>query len=187
MIIAVGSQNEVKVQAVRSACDVVFGPKADITIVPCAVESDIRSQPFGDDECKQGAHTRAWRTSALCPHADYRIGIQYGICQGTGPRYYTRGWVVIQDKKIESVSATLSLPIPRAVVEYLEKNPNNNLERWLKWVFALDNINVEKGYAGLLTEGALDRAITLTPAIIAAFAPLVYSSFWDRLQEMIRE
>jgi len=190
MIIAVGSGNNAKVEAVRSACTLLFGVK--VKIVSCAVESGVRRQPFGDEECIRGAYLRSSRAFVRYPDADYGIGVENGICcSGTEQsyqEYYDRGWVVVQQKGGKrSQASTVSLFIPQPVAQYLRSHPDDGLGRLLNCMYDRTDVAIEEGYTGLVTDNVLDRTMVLTQAVICAFAPFVQSSFFEKLRKAVAE
>lgn len=77
--IAVGSKNKTKVNAVRAVA-----PFADVQAVPAS--SNVRAQPFGDDETKQGAKNRA-QGALLERGASVGIGLEGGVFEGTDGLY----------------------------------------------------------------------------------------------------
>ncbi len=62
MTVFVGSDNPVKINAVRQALRVKF---PDVKIIGTAVESEVSEQPFTDEETREGAYNRARNVLAL--------------------------------------------------------------------------------------------------------------------------
>ena len=73
--IAVGSKNPVKVEATRRAFEAAFGA---VEISAHDVPSGVRDQPWGDDETRRGAATRAVGALAAAA-ADYGVGLEGGV------------------------------------------------------------------------------------------------------------
>ncbi len=76
-VIAVGSTNPVKINAVKTVLD---KPTLNqITILSTEVESDVSHQPRSDRETRQGAINRASVALKNTPSADWGIGLEGGV------------------------------------------------------------------------------------------------------------
>ena len=82
--IVIGTTNEIKLEALRQACD-DLGISARIH--PVDVSSGINAQPVGLGEITRGATNRCLAARTLMPQNDYAIGIENGIDERS------EGWV----------------------------------------------------------------------------------------------
>ena len=79
MLIAVGSENKIKLDAVRRGFE--QAGFTDITVVGFNALSDVAEQPFGKDETLAGAKNRATATLTHFKDADIIVGIESGILE----------------------------------------------------------------------------------------------------------
>jgi len=114
MIVALGSTNIIKREAVRIACATAG---LDVTILGFAAASGVNAQPVGHEETLAGARNRAFAARAVCPKAEIAIGIENGLCIDG------EGWVDIavvvlltSDGK-QAILLSPSVPFPIAFVE----------------------------------------------------------------------
>jgi non-canonical (house-cleaning) NTP pyrophosphatase len=91
MLIALGSQSEIKRVAITTALR-QFGIHAQLVAVKAS--SDVSEQPF-DDETITGAKNRALHTAALVPGADLAMAIESGIFARNG-QYLDIAVVLVQ-------------------------------------------------------------------------------------------
>ena len=86
LVVAVGSENPVKVNSVRNAFAANF-PEASLEVVGYSVPSGVDDQPWGDEQTRQGALNRA--ENALGAHClahggappDYAVGLEGGVVE----------------------------------------------------------------------------------------------------------
>ena len=82
-VIAIGSQSEIKMEAVKIACQCVR-IKAEIVAIPAS--SGVSAQPNGIEETGRGAQNRARAASAERPDA-WALGIESGITRSDNGRW----------------------------------------------------------------------------------------------------
>lgn len=75
ILIVVGSMSEIKLEAVRTACN---RAKIDAEVIGMHTTTDVNAQPEGETETRRGAHQRACAAAEAHPEA-YAIGIESGI------------------------------------------------------------------------------------------------------------
>lgn len=93
MLVAVGSDNPVKVEAVRRAFTRAFG---SVDVIPVRVDSGVSPQPV-DEEGLVGAINRAKRSLAKVPSAMYGVGIEGCLTRLFG-HYFCTGFVAVVDR-----------------------------------------------------------------------------------------
>jgi len=166
MDIAVGSLNQVKVEAVRTVMESIFG---NVRIIPMNVSSGVPDQPFGDDTCK-GAVNRA--KAAIGKHC-LSVGIEAGVFEMYGHLYDVQHCAILDrdgkvtmgmssgfmypDKVAELVRKGMT--VGKAVAQFYDKTANGNKE----------------GAVGILSKGLLDRKSLTEQSVTAAMIPRV----WD--------
>ena len=86
MVVAVGSGNPVKLNAVKAAFRRAF-PDRVLQVYGVPASSGVRSQPLGDAETKLGAVNRATDAAKLFAEqhgqvADFTVGLEGGVAEG---------------------------------------------------------------------------------------------------------
>lgn len=170
VVVAVGSANPIKVEAVRREVG---------AILPCKVEARGNEVPTGvaeqpsDDAILQGARNRARRAREATPGCDYAVGVEAGLLRfpgdpahvevqacvvvdrdgwethGWGPGFHYPAWVTERALRGEMVSTILG--------------PVANDAR----------IGSTTGAIGYLSDGRLDRTALTQQAVLMAFVPRI--------------
>ena len=78
LIVAVGSQNPVKLEATRRAFQSVFTHRS-VRVVGVNAASGVPDQPFGDEETKRGAMNRATQALRAVDNASFGAGLEGGL------------------------------------------------------------------------------------------------------------
>jgi inosine/xanthosine triphosphatase len=164
MIIAVGSKNPVKINAVREALE-ILNLKYDIIAVE--VDSGVGPQPFCD-ETYVGARNRAINAMRNT-NADISIGIEGGICYVYN-RFIANAVVyVITKEGIENFAISASFTLPKSIVSLVLQG--KELGEASDIVFNVDNSKMREGAIGLLTR-VIDRKKLYVQPIIMALYPV---------------
>jgi len=112
-VIAVGSESQIKIDAVADACRAV---RFDVEIIPNDVDSGVSAQPVGCDEMIRGAKNRAQRALAAHP-GSVAIGIECGIIP-CGRMWYDQAVIAIICRDGEELQAKSELAqVPTWAVE----------------------------------------------------------------------
>ena len=165
-IIAVGSLNHVKVEAVRTVMESIYG---NVRIIPVHVSSGVPDQPFGDDTHK-GAVNRA---KTAIGEYDLSVGIEAGVFEMYGHLYDVQHCAVLDrnGKVTLGMSSGFMYPdkvadlvrngttVGKAVAQFYDKTANGNKE----------------GAVGILSKGLLDRKSLTEQSVTAAMIPRI----WD--------
>ena len=172
-LVAVGSTNRVKVDAVRAVLGEI-APGARIEGV--AVPSGVADQPFGDDEAIRGARARA-RAALEALDADLGVGIEGGVVESDDGSLRTCAWAaVIGTDGRAGVGGSLAMPLPQAVADDIR----GGLELGLamdKLVGAHDTKR-GPGAVGILTAGLVDRQGAYEVLVKYALAPWLASAWF---------
>lgn len=118
MIVAVGSTNPAKAEAVRQAFARVW-PAATPTVEAVDVRPGTPTRPMSDAECIEGARTRAILAREALD-AKYGVGIEAGLVH-VGGLWFNGGWAVVTDQKFrEGLGGTVRVPVPPSVIRRIE-------------------------------------------------------------------
>lgn len=171
-IVALGSTNPVKLEAVKEGFCSVF-PKEALAFVSVEAASGVSVQPMGDADTRQGAQNRALDARRLLPEAEFWVGVEGGteILPGAPERMLTFAWVVILSRKKRGLARTAAFELPEAVAALvrggLELGDADDV------VFKTSNSKRRNGAVGLLTGDVITRAGLYTPAVQLALIPFV--------------
>lgn len=125
LIVAVGSRNPVKIEAVRVVLERAIQENLlpDFTkfeVTGLEVESGVSVQPVGDEETLQGASNRAAKVLQATENGHWGVGLEGGILK-LEENIFTNAWCAIVDRYgNRSVGGGLLMPLPPAIVRDLE-------------------------------------------------------------------
>ncbi len=164
--IAVGSTNPVKVAAVRSVMERIYG---EVRITAEDVPSGVPSQPF-EEQTHQGSENRA--RAALKDH-DMAVGIEAGVFRMLDGLYDIQHCTIIsKDGKVtygHGSGFRYPDPISKLVLEGMTVGDA------VKEVYGNTEIGKKQGAIGLLSKGLLDRKSLTEQSVMAAMVPRL----WD--------
>lgn len=199
IVVAVGSRNPVKVNAVRTAFELNF-PGSTIDITMHDVLSGVPDQPWGDDETRQGALNRA--TACQAAHAascgtppDFAVGLEGGVAEefldnlhsspGLQPTVYCFAFMAIlccsgaapNDSARWGIARTSSFPLPRRIVTLMRGEngqPPMELGDADDAVFNEVNSKQKGGTVAKATRGMIDRTEYYIHALHCALCPFLH-------------
>ena len=151
-IIAVGSQNPVKIEAVKSAFIKMIG---ECEVVGVSVPSGIPDMPMSLNQTAIGAKNRAQAALDLIT-ADYGIGLEGGL-NDTDFGTFLINFVAIVDKQGNwAYSIGGGLCLPEKVVKMV-KESGRELGEVMDEIRGLENTKQHDGCVGYFTDNLIDR------------------------------
>ncbi len=171
MLLAVGSQNPVKLEAARiGAAQALSRP--DLTdnvfdVIGTLVESGVRAQPIGDDECITGAAQRAIAALEAVPGAEFGIGLEGGVVAVRGGLFACAWCVVVDGWGKTGMASTGRFQLPPRVAELVHQGME--LGEADDLVFGRNDSKLHEGACGILTHGKMIRSQFYSPAVLLAF------------------
>ncbi len=166
MDIAVGSANMVKVAAVRSVMERVYG---DVRITAIEVDSGVPSQPF-EAQTHQGSLNRA--RNALGDH-EMSVGIEAGVFEMLDGLYDIQHCTIIDRQGKETYGQGSGFRYPDAVADLVRSG--TTVGDAMRRIYGDTDIGKKQGAVGLLSKGLIDREKLTEQAVIAAMIPRL----WD--------
>ena len=160
--IAVGSTNHVKVAAVRSVMERIYG---EVKVVGVDVPSGVPLQPFGD-QTHQGSVNRA--KAALGDH-DMAVGIEAGVFEMLDGLYDIQHCTILTRDGRMTFGQGSGFRYPDAVAELVRKGMT--VGDAMKEVYGNTEIGKKQGAIGLLSKGLLDRKTLTEQSVMAAMIP----------------
>ncbi len=164
--IAVGSANPVKVAAVRSVMERVYG---DVRITAVDVSSGVPPQPR-EEQTHQGSVNRA--RAALGDH-DMAVGIEAGVFEMLDGLYDIQHCTVISKDGRETYGQGSGFRYPDSIADLVRKGMT--VGDAVKEVYGNTEIGKKQGAIGLLSKGLMDRKRLTEQSVMAAMVPRL----WD--------
>lgn len=176
MKILVGSQNPVKIEAVREAFAQYFD---HVEVIGREVDSKVPAQPVNEDTFT-GAENRVLALRDLNAAeklgADFFAGIEGGIIQLYG-RWFAFGCMAIGDRQERLDFGTSPLfELPEAIIQ--ELLAGKELGHVIDHLAADHNTKQKGGAIGFLTQGVMDRKALYVQGLIVALVPFVNESLY---------
>lgn len=174
ILFAIGSQNRVKIQAVKNVVK-QFWPEAEVFRVKAP--SWVGIQPKTGQETKKGAINRAVAALNKSRNADFGVGLESGI-EFRKDGVWTFGWAAIVDQKGKTgLAKTVEFKLPQGLAKLIK----NGVEQGKAdaQFFKRDDRGEKEGTVGLLTKGKIKRAEAFSQAIIFALAPFLNPQYYE--------
>lgn len=167
MMIAIGSNNPVKITAVCTIVKQVW-PAAQVQGVK--VPSGVSSMPMDDKECIAGARGRA-AAALQAMEAELALGLEGGVHPINGQLFLT-GWVAAIDQDgQESVACAARLPLPLTVSQAVLSG--QELGPLMDQLTGRQQTNHAEGAIGILTQGLMTRQQAFEMGVAFALAPWI--------------
>lgn len=165
--VAVGSENPVKVEAVRRVALRLYG-EADVR--GFAVDSGAPEQPF-EDETWRGAKTRAVAALAAWPEADFGVGVEAGLFDvaATGDLLDVQACAVADASGRITFGQGPGFAYPPAVVARLRVG--ESVGQVVGDISGEPDVGRKGGAVGWLSKGHFTREELTEPAVLMAFLP----------------
>ncbi len=166
MLVAVGSENPVKIKATESVLEKIYG---NVEVVGLDVDSEVPDQPFGIHETIKGAINRA--KNAYSYEFDLSVGIESGLMETPGSitGYIDLQWCAIYDGEKITLGVSAGFEYPPEVVEEVLKG--KEVGDVMDKVTGVDNLGQKKGAVSFLSKGLLDRAENTEQCVLTAMIP----------------
>ncbi|KGX89413.1 NTPase [Pontibacillus halophilus JSM 076056 = DSM 19796] len=147
MKIIVGSKNPTKVHAVQQ----VFH---DCDIEGMEVSSKVSSQPFSDEETREGAINRA-RECASQEKGAIGVGLEGGVMEFEGDLYLCNWGALVCDKENVYTASGARIPLPDEVAS--ELNKGKELGDVMDAYTKKKGVRNNEGAIGVFTNGLVNR------------------------------
>lgn len=171
VIVAVGSANPVKVEAVRREVGAILN-LGKVQSHGHAVASGVPEQPR-DDEVMRGARARARLAAAADPSCDYAVGVEAGLLRlpGEAGHVEVQACVVVDRDGWETQGWGPGFHYPPFVTERALRG--EMVSSILGPVAKDPRIGSTTGAIGYLSDGRLDRTALTQQAVLMAFVPRI--------------
>lgn len=166
--ISVGSMNPVKVEAVRSVMEKIYG---SVRITSVDVDSEVSEQPF-ESEVKKGAINRA--RNALGSHA-MSVGIEAGVFEMEEGLFDIQYCAILDNKGKFTIGMGSGFVYPERMASLVRDG--HTVSQAISKLYGNKDIGMKEGAIGMLSNGLLDRKTLTEQAITAAMIPRISDIF----------
>jgi len=176
MKVAVGSENPVKIEAVKRAFGSVW-PNKNWHVSGVVVSSGVSDQPMSDEESIKGATQRARQVLRICK-ADYGVGLEGGL-QKIGKLWFDCGWMVVIDKKGRvGIGSSARIQTPPKMMKLIKKG--KELGEVNDILFKKKNSKQKEGHFGIMTKNAITRADGYKDGVIMALSRFIQPKVFEK-------
>ena len=185
LVVAVGSENPVKVAAVRAVFSRIFGA---VNVLAVKVNSGVPPQPFNEDTVR-GAVNRAKEALRRCP-ADFGVGIEAGLFSMPKAKLRT-GFVDVQWCAIADREGRISLGCgpgfehPPAVIERVIRE-GVEIEQAFEALTGEKNIGERAGVVGFLSKNLTNRREITEMCVLMALIPMLNKQWYFSSKRELR-
>ena len=171
MKVLVGSQNPVKIEAVKEAFSNYF---KDVDVIGINVNSKVPKQPI-NDETFEGAKNRALELKKINKekhlNAKFFVGIEGGIIKLYSKWLAFGGMCIIDDKGEISFGTSPHFELP----EHITKQLLNGIELGdvMDEITKENNTKQKSGAIGFFTKNVMDRKSLYVYGLVAALVPFL--------------
>jgi inosine/xanthosine triphosphatase len=167
MLVAVGTQNPVKLAAARKVIRACY---PNVSIVAISVGTGVAEQPKNDHETVTGAITRAINARNRAS-ADLGIGLEGGMRE-TEFGVFTSEWCAVVDPNgCIWLGGGANMLLPKAVLELVDLGYELGIA--VDQLVGSTNCKTKLGTIGVITNGLVTRQMCYEAIISYAFAPLI--------------
>jgi len=166
MIIKVGTNNAIKIEAVKEAL-VDYPLLAEAEVLGVNVSSEVSEQPLSRYETLCGARNRA--AGAYKDGAYFGVGIESGISE-TYLGYINFTTAIIYDGERYHIGQSTGFPVPpKMIVKIIEEGMDMDQAAYACGFVDVPNIGkVDGGFLGVLTKGRISRKTYSKQALVMA-------------------
>lgn len=174
--VLVGSQNPVKIGAVRLAFSRVW-PEEEWKVDGVDVESGVTDQPMSDVESITGARNRAAAVFEANDSVAFGVGLEGGI-QQIGEKWFDCGWMVVRRADgVEGVGSSVRAETPPRMMRLIREGAE--LGEVVDEVFGTENAKQAKGHFGLMTNGVITRERGYVDGVVMALTRFLHEELWE--------
>jgi inosine/xanthosine triphosphatase len=174
MIIAVGTTNIIKIQAVEEVIK-NYPQLATANVYSFSVPSEIAEQPLSLEEIILGAKNRARNAYAACTSCNYSFGIESGLLEASGTQtgFLEACICCIYDGNDYHIGLSCGFEIPPHILALvLDKNRDLSQACYESGITTNAKLGAAEGLIGILTKGRINRKEYTKQCVITALIQL---------------
>jgi inosine/xanthosine triphosphatase len=173
MIIAIGSTNPIKVNAVKEVL-LDYALFNNVEVLSIEADSNVSDQPLSLEEIIQGAKNRA-KQAFDQSKASYSFGIESGLMEakGTQSGFLETCICCIYDGQTYSIGMSCGYEIPPEILSIvIDQKKNLGQACFESGVTSNKKLGASEGLVGLVTKGRINRKEYTKQCIITALAQI---------------
>ncbi len=173
VVVCIGSENQVKINAVRNVFTKLFGR---VQVKSMIVESKVPEQPM-EKEVIEGATERA--KAALTEGSDFGIGIEAGLFWNDSvKKYFDVQYCAIIDKgKRITLGHGSGFSYPPGILELVKQG--KTVGQAIEVKYDIKDVGKKKGAIGYLSKDFLDRTGLTEQAVLMAMIPRIRRELYE--------
>lgn len=184
MIIAVGTTNIIKIQAVEEVIR-NYPQLAKANVYSFSVPSEIAEQPLSLEEIITGAKNRAKNAYVACDLCDYSFGIESGLFEANGTQtgFLEACICCIYDGDNYHIGLSCGFEIPPPILTLvLDKKRDLSQACYESGITTNSKLGASEGLIGILTKGRVDRKEYTKQSITTALIQLENAVWYQEAQ-----
>lgn len=171
--VAVGSQNPVKIEAVKEVTKDLFD---EIEVLSIDAPSKVSEMPFGEEEAIKGAENRA-KYCLDNTDADLCFGLEGYVTDNYTEKMYLSGWSVVMDREgTVGRGSGGRIQIPEYIAQHLREG--EELGPLIDDILDETGIKKDIGTIGVLTDGKVPRKDTFKRAVCYSLSKHIKPDFY---------
>lgn len=181
MIIAIGTTNPIKIQAVEETIQ-DYPILANAKIHSFSVTSDVSDQPLSIEETIQGAKNRARKAFEACPSCRYSFGIESGLFEANGTQtgFLESTICCIYDGMNYHTGLSCGFEVPPQILQLvLEEKKDLGQACHESGITTNAKLGAAEGLVGILSKGRLTRKFYTTQSVITALIQIENQSWYQ--------
>lgn len=170
MILAIGSTNKVKVQALEEAIK-SYPIFENARLITCDVPSEVSSQPMSLSETIRGAQNRAKKAYEACVECAYGFGIESGLVEVPEAKtgYLETSICCIYDGEGFIMGQSCAFELPQKIIDLIINEKMDLGQACFTGGFTNNpKLGAAEGFIGILTGGRITRKDYTLQSIITA-------------------
>ncbi|MBC7107654.1 MAG: inosine/xanthosine triphosphatase [Methanomassiliicoccales archaeon] len=172
IVVKVGSDNPVKIRAVRSVMKKIY---SNVIISASKVENHVGEQPWGEDTLK-GAIERAKRA---IEDADFGVGIEAGVFEMKDGLFDVQYCAIIDKIGRITIGHGSGFKLPSCIEKDLRNG--KTVGKIFEEISETRNIGRKQGAIHFLTKGLMTRQKLTEQCVLAAMVPRIrYDLYFER-------
>ncbi len=176
MKVLVGSENPVKIEAVKEAFSRFF---KRVEVIGIKVGSKVSAQPI-NEEVFEGARNRAMELKKINEEkalgAEFFVGIEGGIIKLISRWFVFGGMCIVDNKRKIGYGTSPFFELPETITQHLL----NGIELGdiMDKITGEHNTKQKQGAIGFFTRGMIDRKTFYVDGLIVALIPFINEDFY---------
>jgi len=170
MIIAIGTTNRIKVEAVEETVK-SYPQLAQAKLISISVPSEVAEQPLSLEETIRGAKNRARNAFQSTHPCNYSFGIESGLfkAEGTLTGFLEACICCIYDGSTYHTGMSCGFEIPPPILSHVLDNNRDLSQACFESGITLNpKLGASEGLIGILTNGRINRKLYTKQAIMTA-------------------